>query len=434
MSTIVIEKTISGCMGPGSMAHNKRSFLASNVDAERTERNVIEIDDDIKVVYHELFDDALQRYNDKQTRESRKITDYYEHIRTGKQEKLFCEAIFQMGNKDDTPADGEGAEEAKEILEEFTKRFVENNPNLRVFGAYIHMDEATPHVHIDFVPFIDDSKRGLDTRVTLKGALAAMGYKGTGKRDTEWNRFIDANKELMATVMAEHDIGWLQKNTHEEHLDVYDYKVKMRKEELEALNTELETATKVIDAVEAAITQKQDDVAVLDKKIEAKTKSSQKLDTDIDKKKVKFDELAKKQIAIDEIDKIQVTKGLFGFVSLPQSALDYIMDCAKKYISFAKENISIKKLKEEIKEKDTQISKKDSKISSLEGKVKTLQEKLDEKESIKARMAAATEKRDLEAVNKENTILRNLLERLGFKKEMERELSQKNTKQTEVIR
>lgn len=64
------------------------------------------------------------------------------------------------------------------MLDEYYQGFQERNTNLRVFSAHLHMDEATPHLHIDFVPFTTGSKRGLDTRVSLKQALAAQGFKG----------------------------------------------------------------------------------------------------------------------------------------------------------------------------------------------------------------------------------------------------------------
>jgi len=64
------------------------------------------------------------------------------------------------------------------------------DPNLRVFSAHMHLDEATPHLHIDFVPFTTGSKRGLETRVSLKKALAAMGFTGGTRSETEWNQWV----------------------------------------------------------------------------------------------------------------------------------------------------------------------------------------------------------------------------------------------------
>ena len=173
-----MERTISGMMGKGSVNHNTRAFSAKNVDKERSRDNVEFCHKDIKAVYHELFDEALERYNAKQKRSDRKIDNYYEKIRQGKQEKLFHEVIFQIGNKDDMNVRSEEGQLAKQILSDFMADFQSRNPNLHVFSAHLHMDEETPHIHIDFVPVITGSKRGLDTRVSLKGALAAQGFEG----------------------------------------------------------------------------------------------------------------------------------------------------------------------------------------------------------------------------------------------------------------
>lgn len=43
------------------------------------------------------------------------------------------------------------------------KNFQKRNPYLHAFSAHLHMDEETPHVHVDFVPAVCNSKRGLDT-------------------------------------------------------------------------------------------------------------------------------------------------------------------------------------------------------------------------------------------------------------------------------
>ena len=173
-----MERTISGMMGKGSVNHNTRAFSAKNVDKERSRDNVEFCHKDIKAVYHELFDEALERYNAKQKRSDRKIDNYYEKIRQGKQEKLFYEVIFQIGNRDDMNARSEEGQLAKQILIDFMADFQSRNPNLHVFSAHLHMDEETPHIHIDFVPVITGSKRGLSTRVSLKQALADQGITG----------------------------------------------------------------------------------------------------------------------------------------------------------------------------------------------------------------------------------------------------------------
>ena len=221
--------------GKGSLNHNSRKFHAKNTDPNRTHWNVEYCNEDIKDVYHELFDDALKRYNDKQTRKDRKIDDYYEKIRSGKQEKLFHEVILQIGDKDNMGSETMEGQLAAKILDEYMKGFQERNPTLRVFAAHLHLDEATPHLHIDFIPYVTGSKRGLDTRVSLKQALSSLGFKGGSRSETELNQWVQSEKQKLAMVMRENEIEWDQKGTHEQHLSVLDYKKKVREQEVEEL-------------------------------------------------------------------------------------------------------------------------------------------------------------------------------------------------------
>ena len=221
--------------GKGSLNHNSRKFHAKNTDPNRTHWNVEYCNEDIKDVYHELFDDALKRYNDKQTRKDRKIDDYYEKIRSGKQEKIFHEVILQIGDKDNMGSETMEGQLAAKILDEYMKGFQERNPTLRVFAAHLHLDEATPHLHIDFIPYVTGSKRGLDTRVSLKQALSSLGFKGGSRSETELNQWVQSEKEKLAMVMRENEIEWEQKGTHETHLSVLDYKKKVREQEVEEL-------------------------------------------------------------------------------------------------------------------------------------------------------------------------------------------------------
>lgn len=234
-----MQRTISAMVGKGSVNHNSRKFKAENVDGSRTHLNIDYCNVNIKKVYHELFDKALERYNSKQTRADRKIENYYEKIRNSKQEKPFHELILQIGDKENMSAESENGELARQILDEYYRGFQERNPHLKVFSAHLHMDEATPHLHIDFIPFTTGSKRGLDTRVSLKQALAAQGFKGGTRGDTEWNQWVSAEKSALAFVMERHGIDWEHKGTHEKHLSVLDYKKQEREKEIFALEDKL---------------------------------------------------------------------------------------------------------------------------------------------------------------------------------------------------
>ena len=253
-----MKRTISAMRGKGSLTHNRRDFIAENVDSSRTPLNIEYRNEDIRAVYHELFDNALARYNEKQTRKDRVIDDYYEKIRTGKQEKLFEELIIQIGNKDDMNASSENGQLARQMLHQYMQSFQQSNPTQRVFSAHLHMDEATPHLHIDFIPFITSSKRGLETRVSLKKALEALGFAGGTKSHTELNQWIESEKQALASIMARHDIEWEQKGTHEEHLSVLDYKKQERSKEVAALETQIGTLQEQTATAETMLSEKQE--------------------------------------------------------------------------------------------------------------------------------------------------------------------------------
>ena len=241
-----MERTISAMIGKGSVNHNTRAFTAKNVDKNRSADNVEFCQEDINQVYHKLFDEARERYNAKQKRKDRMIDNYYEKIRRGKQEKLFHEVIFQIGNKDDMNAKNEDGLLAKRILTEFMDEFQARNPSLYVFSAHLHMDEETPHLHIDFVPYITGSKRGLDTRVSLKSALAAEGFTGGTRGATELNQWIASGKQELATVMERYGVEWLQKGTHEKHLSVLEFEKKERTREVAELDSQKREISSVV--------------------------------------------------------------------------------------------------------------------------------------------------------------------------------------------
>ena len=252
-------------VGKGSVNHNSRKFKAENVDRERSHFNVDYCNESIKKVYHRLFDEALKRYNDKQTRSDRCIKNYYEKIQNSKQEKPFHELILQIGDKENMGVGSENGNLAKQILDEYFQEFQERNKNLYVFSAHLHMDEATPHLHIDFVPFTTGSKRGLETRVSLKQALAAQGFRGGTRRETEWNQWVQSEKEQLAVVMERYGIEWEHKNTHEKHLPVLDYKKQEREKE--------------IGQLEEQISEKKDEYEVLSNRVKNYDKGVESLKT-----------------------------------------------------------------------------------------------------------------------------------------------------------
>ena len=261
---MTMKRTISGMIGAGSLAHNRRDFIAENVDPDRVHLNICYQNENLKQVYRELFDESVERYNVGK-RKDRQITNYYEKIRQGKQEKLFYEVIFQIGNCEDMATGTPDGELAVKVLDEYIQDFQKRNPTLRVFSCYLHQDEATPHLHIDFVPYVTGWKgKGMDTRVSLKQALKSLGFQGGNKHDTELNQWINHEKEVLAEIASEHGIEWEQKGTHEEHLDVYNFKKKERKKEVQALEQEKEYLTAENERLTSQIAEVRADIEMLE--------------------------------------------------------------------------------------------------------------------------------------------------------------------------
>lgn len=174
---------VSMPQGKGSQMHNRREYekygkpTPDNIDVSKSHENITLVDRDIKEAYGEIFGEALDKYNAKQKRADRKIEDYCDHIKKSKNgEKLFYEDVVQWGSKDDFQ-NPQTRERAKEALVKYVEGFEERNPNLKLIGAYIHMDEASPHLHLDYVPVANGYSRGLETRNSLDKAMKQMGFQ-----------------------------------------------------------------------------------------------------------------------------------------------------------------------------------------------------------------------------------------------------------------
>lgn len=258
-----IDRTVSITLGTGCLTHNDRSFIAENVDGNRSHLNVTYCNVPLKETYHKLFDEALEKYNAKQKRADRRIPDYYEKIRLSKQEKLFHEVIVQVGNFADMSAVGENGELAKQILDEYMQGFIKRNYTLHVFSAHLHMDEATPHLHIDFVPIVTNSKRGLETRVSLKQALLALGFEGEGRENTEGTQWTESEKEHLAKVMARYGVRRIDVDKPHEHLSVLDYKKQERTREVEELTEQAQVLQESNDSMRESLEDLKDELSEL---------------------------------------------------------------------------------------------------------------------------------------------------------------------------
>ncbi len=336
------QKSISGIIGKGSIRHNNREFYAANVHQELTKNNITLCKQDIHKAYHELFDKSLEEYNAKQKRKDRRIPDYYEHIRLSKQEKLFYEVIFQIGDMKDTAVGTPDGDQAAVILNEFYDRFEKENPHIHIFNAVIHMDEATPHLHIDFIPIATENKRGLSTKNSLSKALEQQGFQSEGRFNTCSKLWVDSEKQRLAECMAEHGLEHEVKGIHRSNLSVEEFKLQKRMEE----------------------------VAELDAEIVVKEQKLSALDGQIDSKQSELENLTDKETKIKDLDKIQVENVfLSDKVKINREDFYSLRDTSKKYYSnrlnnnFLKAKVQL--LEDENSELKITVSEQKSKISQL---------------------------------------------------------------------
>lgn len=222
------EHTLSITIGSGDIRHNNRLFKPSNVDHSRTPDNITIAREDIQNAYHRLFDDSVNKYNESQKRNDRKIKNYFDKIYRSKKEKPFYEFIAQVGNQGDQP----DQKKCVEILEDFHKMMQKDYPNMKIFNSVIHVDESTPHLHLDFIPVGEGYKKGLEKRVSMQKALQNLGF----------SNYADFRNELMQKfeiIAKRHKIERKRDvAVGERHLTIQDYRAlnRMAEQKIEDLD------------------------------------------------------------------------------------------------------------------------------------------------------------------------------------------------------
>lgn len=256
-------KTISFPKGRGHLTHNNRDFICNNVVPERTAWNRIYIQEPLKDAYEKCFGQALRDYNAAQKRKDRQKDDYLKEIEnSGNKEKTFYENIVQIGKKTDTPVVDENGvltEEAKAavaVLEQYAKTFQERNPNLYLFNCVMHLDEATPHLHIDYIPVAHGYKNGMKTRNSLTKAFQQMGFaKAVSRKQNETVAWQEREREYLTELCREQGIEIEVLGIQRDNLSLPEYKAAMREVE------QLEQQAVVLDKWNEDLEQQNDDLA-----------------------------------------------------------------------------------------------------------------------------------------------------------------------------
>ena len=307
----MIGKTISFVKGKGSLRHNNRDFFADNVDVERISLNRIYKQESLEEAYEYCFGDALREYNEKQTRSDRKKGNYINEIKnSGNNEKVFYENVVQIGTVIDTgvlDADGNvtvDAQKAAEVLEEYARTFQERNPNLYLFNAVLHMDEATPHLHLDWIPVAHGYKKGMKTRNSLTKAFQEMGFdKAMDKKYTETMEWQKRERDYIRQLCREKEIFVVRKGEVRDNYSISEYKEAMRaKESVERETVEMKEHLEALTKRMKAYSLEADTLPVVKKAIDKE---------------------------VNEINSsVKITRPLFGnedVVQVPKSVWDKIL-------------------------------------------------------------------------------------------------------------
>ena len=355
-------KTISFPKGKGHLTHNNRDFISKNVVPERTFWNRVYMQESLEQAYEKCFGQALMDYNATQKRKDRRKENYLKEIEnSGNKEKTFYENIVQIGKKEDTPVvdtDGNLTEEAKvaiEILEQYAKTFQERNPNLYLFNCVMHLDEATPHLHIDYIPVAHGYKTGMETRNSLTKALQQMGFaKAVSKKENETVAWQQRERAYLTDLCREKGIDIEVLGIQRDNLSLPEYKAAMREvEALEQQAEEMEMHNKEL-ATQAGELAKQID------ELEARDKSNQEL---LEKHNLRATTLKTISKEVDAETKNMKSvaipvNNLFGgeeYVKVKKSDWNKIIDAFSRAVS-----------------RNHLLEKYEKKISALEKKIVTL--------------------------------------------------------------
>ncbi len=388
-------KTISFPKGKGHLTHNNREFICNNVVPERTAWNRIYIQESLRDAYEKCFGQALRDYNAAQKRKDRQKDDYLKEIEnSGNKEKTFYENIVQIGKKTDTPVVDENGvltEDAKTaiaVLEQYARTFQERNPNLYLFNCVMHLDEATPHLHIDYIPVAHGYKNGMKTRNSLTKAFQQMGFaKAVSRKQNETVAWQEREREYLTELCREQGIEIEVLGIQRDNLSLPEYKAAMcEAEKLEQQAVALDRQNEILEQQNDDLAQKTSELCGQVQEMEAKNNElvlqAQKLTEQIEEAEVK--EKAAKEVLLKHDLRAETFKmiskevaaetknmksiavpvtSLFGseeYVKVKKSDWNKILDAFSKAVS-----------------RNHLLEKYEKKISGLERKIDTLTEQVE---------------------------------------------------------
>lgn len=244
-----------------NLNHNNRELTDKqkednkHINYERSHENKYLVQDNIRDLYEREFGQALENYNAKQTRSDRKINDYFKHIQASKKTATQQEMIIQVGDREDF-FNEENREIASDVLEEWFNDFEERNPNLKVYNAVIHNDEASPHLHINYVPVASDYKRSLEKQVAFDRAIKQQ--DPTLDKTRPFDDWRNKEVSVLEKALKERGIERELVGTNQ-YKDVNDYKHK------KDLEKEISLKQKKLEELTSFLPDKQEELPFLKK-------------------------------------------------------------------------------------------------------------------------------------------------------------------------
>ena len=196
------------CSSRMCQAHNRREentiHKEKHIDRSKIADNLILVDYPVVTAYHDLFDESIKAWNATQKNAGRRITSYLKSLeKANSKRRPYFETIVQIGDKNNT---AEENATAAEILKDYVTGWRERNKNLVLIGAYIHKDETTTHLHLDYIPVLKEARKGPKTQVSLTGVLKNMGYQTAAGKGTGQMQWESAERDVVRTLAKQHGI------------------------------------------------------------------------------------------------------------------------------------------------------------------------------------------------------------------------------------
>ena len=259
--------SISASQGRVAQYHDERAHVPENVDERLSKDNKTIVKQDCS--YHDavnrFFQASVDAYNAKQTRNDRKIDDYYQSLEdSNRKEKPVYEYVFQIGNHETNGVTSGTADEAKsrEALDAAMEQLQGKYPNFHFLFIGSHGDEpnGTYHYHVAFTPVGTGYKNGMAERCSLTKALNAMGFKTSNEDGLAIQQWQNDVKDMIEEEMKQRGLEREYMDNTDKHLSVSAFKRKKTMESIDEKNQDLLELTQELEGLIAENEQTSDDL------------------------------------------------------------------------------------------------------------------------------------------------------------------------------